>query len=409
MLRDPVATRAILHVDMDAFYASVEQRDQPSLRDKPVIVGGHATRGVVLAASYAVRPFGVRSAMPMVRAMRLCPEAIVVPPRFEAYAEVSEQVQQIFAEVTPLIEPLSLDEAFLDVTASVGLFGPAPAMAKHIRDRIAHELRLPASAGIATSKFVAKIATDFAKPNGQHEVTAEGTLAFLTPLPVGRLWGVGPKTEATLRRMGIATVGDLRERGEAWLGARLGDPGRALHALSLGEDERPVIPDRQAKSVGAEDTFAEDTLDPEFLRTTLHAQAWRVGKRLRRAELSGRVVELKLKDLDFKITHRRTTLAEPTDDGQAIFRAALGLLERAAPARPLRLIGVAASDFVDPRPQTDLFAAAPSNGKRSKALNAALDRIADKFGTDAVRPLDLLDRKTAARPTLEPRPRSRGR
>jgi DNA polymerase IV len=390
-----MAARAILHLDMDAFYASVEQRDAPALKGKPVIVGGHPTRGVVLAASYEIRPFGVRSAMPMARALRLCPEALVVPPRFEAYVTASDQVAQVLAEVTPLIEPLSLDEAFLDVTASLSLFGPPAAIAKYLRERIAREIRLPASAGIAACKFVAKIATDFAKPNGQHEVLAEQTVAFLSPLPVGRLWGVGPKTEDTLRRLGIKTIGDLRERGEDWLAARLGDQGRAFHALSLGVDDRPVVPDRQQKSIGAEDTFSQDTLDAEFLKATIHAQSWRVGRRLRRAGLRARVVEVKLKDLDFKISHRRSTLPEATDDGQEIFRTTQALLARAAPARPLRLIGVAACELSegDDAPR-DLFAALGSkqhDRSRRNALNAAIDRINDKFGPSALRPLDLLE------------------
>ncbi|HMK72827.1 MAG TPA: DNA polymerase IV, partial [Myxococcaceae bacterium] len=200
---------AILHLDMDAFYASVEQRDDARLRGRPVIVGGNARRGVVLAASYEVRPSGVRSAMPMARALRLAPEAVVVPPRFAAYAEASEQVFAIFERYTPLVEPLSLDEAFLDVTGSRGLFGAPAAIATRIRGDIARELFLPCSAGIAAVKFVAKIASDLAKPNGQREVPADGTTAFLAPLPVGRLWGVGPKLEAVLHGLGLRTVADV--------------------------------------------------------------------------------------------------------------------------------------------------------------------------------------------------------
>ncbi len=370
---------------MDAFYASVEQRDDPSLRGRPVIVGGHPTRGVVLAASYEIRPFGVRSAMPMARALRLCPQALVVPPRFSAYSEASQKIHAILAEVTPLIEPLSLDEAFLDVAASTALFGPPADIATHLRRRIADELRLPASAGIATSKFVAKIASDSAKPNGQIEVAAEQTVAFLSPLPLGRLWGVGPKTEAALHKLGLNTIGDLRARGEAWLTARLGDQGQALHALSLGHDDRKVIPDRQAKSVGAEETFAEDTRDPEQLRAALQEQAWRVARRARRSGLQGRVVELKLKDEAFQVVHRRTTLAAATDDGQLIYRAALDLLDRATPAKPLRLTGVSLSDFAEPS-QPGLFSGA---AERRNALNRTLDRISEKFGEGTVKPAGL--------------------
>jgi DNA polymerase IV len=380
-----MAAPAIIHLDMDAFYASVEQRDDPALRGRPVIVGGHPTRGVVLAASYEVRPFGVRSAMPMGRALQLCPQAMVVPPRFAAYGEVSQQVHAILSSVTPLVEPLSLDEAFLDVSASAALFGSAGDIARRLRGRIADELQLPASAGIAASKFVAKIASDSAKPKGQVEVTEAQTIAFLSVLPVGRLWGVGPKTEAALLQLGLRTIGDLRERGEAWLAARLGDQGRSLHALSLGRDDRPVVPDRQAKSVGAEDTFAEDTLDAELLRLAVHGQAWRVGQRARRSGLRGRVVELKLKDDTFRVTHRRLTLPAPTDDGQLIYRAALDLLSRAAPARALRLTGVSLADFSPPE-QPSLF---PVAGGRREALNRTLDRISEKFGAQAVTPADL--------------------
>ncbi len=373
---------SIIHLDMDAFYASVEQRDDPALRGQPVIVGGHPTRGVVLAASYEIRPFGVRSAMPMARALRLCPQALVVPPRFEAYSEASHRIHAIMAEVTPLIEPLSLDEAFLDVTASTALFGTPCTIALRLRRRIADELRLPASAGIAASKFVAKIASDSAKPNGQLEVTADQTLAFLSPLPLARLWGVGPKTEAVLKKLGLTTIGDLRARGEAWLAARLGDQGRHLHALSLGNDDRKVIPDRQAKSIGAEETFAEDTRDPEQLRSALQEQAWRVARRARRSGLRGRVVELKLKDEAFQVVHRRTTLAAATDDGQRIYRAALELLARAPLEKPVRLTGVSLSEFAEPS-QPGLFA---GSAERSDALNRTLDRISEKFGEGTVKP-----------------------
>src|SRR5262245_61091684 len=310
--------RAILHVDMDAFYASVEQRDRPELRGKPVIVGGHARRGVVLAASYEVRPFGVRSAIPMARALKLAPAAVVVPPRFAAYAEASEQVFAILERYTPLIEPLSLDEAFLDVTASQGLFGPPVEIATRLRREIAAEVRLPASAGIASSKFVAKIASDLAKPDGQREVPPDQTREFLAALPVSRLWGVGPKLEERLHRLGLRLVGDLASREEGWLAARLGDLGAHPGALARGEDDRPVIPDRRSESIGAEDTVEEDVADLAVLRPRLDDQALRVGRRLRKAGLRTRVVQLKLKLDDFTLQTRRCTLEGPTDDGQEL-------------------------------------------------------------------------------------------
>jgi DNA polymerase IV len=371
---------------MDAFYASIEQRDDPALRGRPVIVGGHARRGVVLAASYEVRPFGVRSAMPMVEALRRAPQALVVPPRPEAYAAASEEVFAILESVTPLVEPLSLDEAFLDVTDSQSLFGPPGRIATHLRARIAQELRLPASAGIAAVKFVAKIASDVAKPNGQREVPAGETRAFLATLPVGRLWGVGKRTEATLAELGLRTVGDIAGRGRAFLEAKLGASGAQLWELSQGIDPRKVVPDREAKSIGAEDTFDEDLRGDAALRPHLHRQALRVGRRLRKAQVRTRVVQIKIKLADFTVLTRRTTLAEPTDDGQALYQAAADLLERESVRAPVRLTGVAAHDLRSGGPQLSLFAAPPS---RSDRLNAALDRIADRFGEQAVTTADL--------------------
>jgi DNA polymerase-4 len=380
--------RAILHVDMDAFYASVEQRDRPELRGQPVVVGGHPRRGVVLAASYEVRPFGVRSAIPMARALKLAPAAVVVSPRFAAYAEASEQVFAILERYTPLIEPLSLDEAFLDVTASQALFGTPAEIATRLRREIAAEVRLPASAGIASSKFVAKIASDLAKPDGQREVPPEKTREFLAALPVSRLWGVGPKLEERLHRLGLRLVGDLAIRDETWLAARLGDLGAHLAALARGEDDRPVIPDRSSKSIGAEDTFEEDVADLEVLKPRLHAQALRVARRLRKAGLRTRVVQLKLKLDDFTLQTRRCTLDRPTDDGQELYRHALALLERAPLPRPVRLTGVSAQELDEVgEAQLGLFGEPP---RRSDALNRALDAIAERFGRGAVAPADVL-------------------
>ena len=380
--------RAILHVDMDAFYASVEQRDRPELRGRPVIVGGHPRRGVVLAASYEVRPFGVRSAIPMARALVLAPGAVVVPPRFAAYAEASEQVFSILERYTPLIEPLSLDEAFLEVTASQTLFGTPAEIARRLRREIAEEVGLPASAGIAWCKFVAKIASDLAKPNGQREVRPEDSRSFLAELPVSRLWGVGPKLEARLHGLGLRRVGDLAARDPDWLTARLGELGRHLAALARGEDDRSVVPDRGNKSIGAEDTFEEDVRDPSLLRPRLHAQALRVARRLRRAGLRTRVVQLKLKLDDFTVQTRRCTLERPTDDGQELYRCALELLDRAPVDRPVRLTGVSAQELHDGADgQLALFGEPP---RRSEALNRALDAIAVRFGQGAVAPADVL-------------------
>jgi DNA polymerase-4 len=380
------AERTIIHVDMDAFYASVEQRDRPELRGRPLIVGGHPRRGVVLAASYEVRPLGVKSAMPMAEALRLAPQAEVVPPRFEAYAAASEVVFAILESVTPLVEPLSLDEAFLDVTASRSLFGDGAGIARQLRERIAREAQLPASAGVASVKFAAKIASDLAKPNGQREVPAHDTRGFLAPLPLARLWGVGRKTLELLRPLGLRTIGELAGRDPDWLERRL-PGGRQLWELSQGIDPRPVVPDRAAKSLGAEDTFDEDLGAGELL-PHVHGQSLRVGRRLRRARCKGRVVQLKLRLSDFSLLTRQTTLPEATDDGQTIYRAAAELLAPLQLRQRVRLTGVSAHGILVQETQLSLFEAAPNRADR---LNAALDRITDRFGRNAVVTADVAD------------------
>lgn len=380
--------RAIIHIDMDAFYASVEQRDAPELRGKPLIVGGHPQRGVVLAASYEVRPFGVRSAIPMARAIKLAPKAIVVPPRFGAYVDASEAVFRIFERYTPLIEPLSLDEAFLDVTASLGLFGTVGDIARRIRAEIAKEVELPASSGIAEVKFVAKIASDFAKPNGQHEVPPGTSRAFLAPLPVSRLWGVGPKTEEVLKRHGLNTIGDVATKELDWLVQRLGSSGQHFWELARGIDERPVVPDHEAKSVGAQDTFEEDLLGEEKLKPHIHSQALRVGRRLRKSGVKARCVQLTVKYEDFTQITRRHTLTSPTDDGQTLYREALALLQKADLRRHIRLTGVSGQELTGGAAQLGLFAAQEAP-KKSDKLNQALDAIASRFGNKAVVTADL--------------------
>jgi len=380
--------RAIIHLDMDAFYASVEQRDDPALRGRPVIVGGHARRGVVLAASYEVRPFGVRSAMPMARALQLAPDAVVVSPRHDVYADVSARVFDILGSVTPLVEPLSLDEAFLDVTASRTLFGAPAEISRRLRARIADEVGLPASAGIAEVKLVAKIASDMAKPNGQLEVPAGGGAAFLAPLPVSRLWGVGPKSARALATMGLETCGDVAQRDPDALARKLGPSGRSLWEQANAVDPRPVIPDREAKSIGAEETFDEDLHGAEALAPRIHAQALRVARRLRRAGLRARTVQLKLKRADFTLVTRRATFDPPTDDGQVLYRQAAALLAN-EPARPTRLTGVSAQNLIAAEaPQLGLFAPPPT---AAQALNRALDAITDRFGAGTVTTADVAD------------------
>jgi DNA polymerase-4 len=386
----PGVPRAILHVDMDAFYASVEQRDDPSLRGKPLVVGGSARRGVVLAASYAVRPFGIRSAMPMARALRLCPDLLVVPPRFDRYSEVSEEVFHIFHAFTPEVEGLSLDEAFLDVTRSVALHGAPVEQARRIKDRIRDELGLTASVGVAEVKFAAKIASDLRKPDGLVVVPEGGVREFLAPLPVARLWGVGPKTEEVLLRHHLRRIGDVAAADRARLERDLGGVGPWLHDLANGVDDRAVEPDREAKSVGAEETFEEDLRGDDLL-PFIHGQALRVASRLRRAGLRARSVHLKVKFADFRITTRQETLAEPTDDGGQIYAVARRLLGK-VDDRPARLTGVHAGDLAA-RPQLGLFDQVQPAAQKRARLNASLDRIADRFGPGAVVPADLLARK----------------
>jgi len=369
---------------MDAFYASVEQRDRADLRGKPVIVGGHPTRGVVLAASYEVRPMGVRSAMPMAIALRKAPQAIVVPPRMEAYQAASDEVFRILASVTPLVEPLSLDEAFLDVSASARLFGSPSAIATKLRARITAEVGLPSSAGIADVKFAAKIASDLAKPNGQKEVPPGGTRNFIAPLPVSRLWGVGKKTEAALLALGLARIGDIAAAAPDWLERQVSG-GRGLWELACGIDPRPVVPDREAKSIGAEDTFGEDLADKGDLLPHLHTQALRVGRRLRGAVRKAKVVQLKLKMADFTLLTRQTTLSAPTDDGQLIYQTAAGLLAQERLGGKVRLIGVSTHALAGEGGQLSLF----GNDRRASQLNRALDRIAEKFGEGTVITADL--------------------
>ncbi|WP_242346253.1 DNA polymerase IV [Anaeromyxobacter terrae] len=390
--------RTILHLDLDAFYASVEQLDEPSLRGRPVIVGGPSRRGVVCAASYEARRFGVRSAMPTAQARKLCPQGVFLPPRFDRYSALSERVFGIYRRYTPLVEPLSLDEAFLDVTASRALHGGGRDIATALKRAVRAECGLAVSAGVAEVKLAAKIATDLGKPDGLVEVPEGGVAAFLAPLPVGRLWGVGPVTEAALRKLGVATIGDLGRTPDTALAAALGaSHARGLRALALGEDPREVVPDEAAKSVGAEETFGEDLTGRAALERALLAQAGRVGRRLRAVGLAGHVVTLKVKYADFTLVTRRTTLAEATDDDRAIFEAARAQLARVDAERPVRLTGVSVSGFADEaeRGQLDLFQGAapppPPEVEKRRSLNAALDALARRFGDGAVTRADLAD------------------
>jgi DNA polymerase-4 len=340
--------RKILHIDMDAFYASVEQRDDPSLRGRPVVVAWRGARSVVCAASYEARRFGVRSAMPALRAERLCPDAVFVPPDFTRYKAVSRQVREIFARHTDLIEPLSLDEAYLDVTAPRSDLPTATAIARTIRAQIREETGLTASAGVASNKFLAKIASDWRKPDGLFVIRPEQAFDFLTPLPVGRIHGVGKVMERKLEALGVRTVGELRALELEALRARFGSFGARLHALARGIDERPVESDSPVQSVSAEDTFAEDlaldALEPAI--RTLAAKAWAAAAKVGRLP---HTVVLKLKTAQFRILTRSQTLHAPPASAEALAEAALALRARVAlPAETrYRLVGVGLSGFRD--------------------------------------------------------------
>ncbi|HMN97535.1 MAG TPA: DNA polymerase IV [Phycisphaerales bacterium] len=381
--------RTILHVDMDAFFASVEQRDRPELRGKPVLVGGAGRRGVVAAASYEARVFGCRSAMPTGRALRLCPTAIVVRPRFDRYRTLSEQVFAILGRFTDLLEPLSIDEAFLDVTGSRRLHGDGAAIAAAIRRSIRDESGLTASVGVAPNKFLAKLASAIRKPDGMTVVDEAFLRDALPTLPVRRMWGVGPALEARLVAEGVRTFGDLASAAPERLAMIVGgDPAQSLRLarLARGADDRPVEADRTAKSIGHERTFHEDLDDAQAIRAEIVEAIASTARRLRRAELSARCVTIKLRSPDFRTITRSTTLEKPTDRTDLLRAAALSLLERwleAGPS-PLRLVGAALSELVAAPPEPSLFEAEADD--RRRAFDAVSDRIATRFGGSGLRP-----------------------
>ena len=401
--------RAIVHLDLDAFFAAVEQLDDPGLRGRPVIVGGTSGRGVVCAASYEARRYGVRSAMPTAEARRRCPDGVFLPPRFPRYSELSRAVFAVYRRYTPLVEPLSLDEAFLDVTRSRALHGDPESIARKVKSEVREGTGLTVSAGVADCKMAAKITSDLGKPDGLVAVPPGTTAAFLAPLPVSRLWGVGRVTEQALRVLGVTTIGELARFPEQVLVERFGSQGAHMRALAAGDDPRPVVPDEEAHSIGAEDTFERDLSGEEALLPTLLDQSVRVARRLREAGLRGRVVTLKVKYGDFTMVTRRTTLPRATDDAGEIYRSIRADLARASPERAVRLTGVTVSGFSaeeEPPAQLDLLGtpgASPpgrvgANAKRD-ALNAALDALADRYGEASVRPATLVER---APETLRP-------
>jgi DNA polymerase IV len=384
----------ILHVDMDAFYASVEIRDRPELAGKPAIVGGLSGRGVVLSATYEARAFGVRSAMPMTRARRLCPQAVVIPPRHGVYWAVSKEVMAIFKAVTPLVEPLSLDEAFLDVSGAERLLGSPAAIGQLIRGQVAEQQQITCSVGIATNKFLAKLASVHCKPDGLLVIPADRALEFLHPLPVSALWGVGDRTARSLARLGLRTVGDIAHTPENALEAELGRAAAVhLHALALGQDDRGVESAVHEKSVGAEETFDVDVNDPAIIRRELLRLSRRTTRALRASGFATRTVVVKLRKADFTTITRSKTLPEATSETQRIYATACALYEASglSDKTMLRLVGVRATGLV-PAEQaaTQLLLGTPDGSWRD--AESALDRITGRFGPDAVRPATLVDR-----------------
>jgi DNA polymerase-4 len=377
----------IIHVDMDAFYASVEERENPSLVGKPVIVGGTAEgRGVVAAANYEARKFGVHSAMASATAHRLCPHAIVIRPRIDFYAEVSHRIREIFEQFTPLVEPLSLDEAFLDVTGSAALFGSSVEIARQVKQRIRDQLKLIASVGVAPNKFLAKIASDVNKPDGFLVVEPDHVNAFLAPLPVGRIWGVGKVTGRTFDQLGIRTIGQLQTMSVEALSDLFGASGEHYWRLARGLDDRTVVPDREAKSISHETTFAEDIREPELLQAWLVELVEQVGRRMRRHELRGRTVEIKVRFSDFQTVTRSNTLPAPSNVTNELYRAGLELLTTKLPPRhlPVRLLGFGVKNLdATGIAQRQLFD--EPDRARHRQIDRVADEIAAKFGGKGLR------------------------
>jgi DNA polymerase-4 len=379
-------SRSILHIDMDAFFASVEVRERPELAGRPVIVGGSAEgRGVVSAASYEARRFGVHSAMPTAVARRLCPHGVYLPTRHGFYAEVARDIRAIFERYTPLVEPLSLDEAFLDVTGSERLFGDAASIGRRIKEEIRAELHLVASVGVAPNKFLAKIGSDLDKPNGFVVVEPDGIEAFLDPLPVERIWGVGPVTAKVFRRLGIRTIGQLRGYSRQLLDEHFGlRTAEHLWRLARGLDERPVVAEQEAKSVSHETTFGQDIDDRQVLRAWLLDLTEQVTARLRRAGLQGRTVQIKVRYGDFTTVTRSRSLSEPTDSTARVWELVQHLFDTQLPAhRPVRLVGVGVSGFeASAGTQADLLGG--DRHDRSRRVDEVVDSIRDRFGSGAL-------------------------
>ncbi len=379
--------RVIAHIDMDAFFAAVEVLDNPALKGKPVIVGGDMRRGVASAASYEARAFGVHSAMPLFRARRLCPDGVFLPVRMERYAEVSHVVMRCLEEFSPLVEQVSVDEAFVDLTGTEQLLGPPERAARAIKARIWEATSLTCSVGVSVSKLLAKVVSEMNKPDGLTIVPPSEVEAFLKALPVGKVPGVGRKSEAELAKIGIERVGDIAKFTPEWLEERFGKYGAWLVEVASGDEGSPVVPYSEPKSVSAEDTLAEDTDDREILKKFLLEQSERIGRRLREEGFQGRTVTLKLKHSDFKQITRSETLREPTQLGETVYREAVKLLNAYAPRSKVRLVGVGVSNLepAEAPAQMSLFDDSKASLAKWEKVEKAADEIARRFGSRAVK------------------------
>lgn len=411
-MKTPSHLKQIIHFDMDAFYPAVEVLDNPELKDKPVLVGGSSKRGVVSSASYEARKFGVHSAQPMVTALRLCPDAIVMPVRMLRYKEISQQVFDLFFQFTPLVEPLSIDEAFLDITGSIRLFGTPVSIAKTIKALVAEETGLIISAGVAPNKFLAKIASDLEKPDGLTVVPHDGVRDFLDPLPIKKMWGVGKVTQATLKQLNISTFKDLRKMPVDLLKSKFGKNGLQMHRLSMGIDNRDVVTAHEIKSIGHELTFSLDIWDKTLAKRELLSLSNRVARRMRRHGVTGKTITLKVKYNDFVQVTRSVTSLNQTDDRSEIYAAVCRLLDKThVGKKPVRLLGVSLSQLSHPRSETQLrlFAQDETSNKR-KGLNMALDSVSDKFGEKSILPGTLIkDQVGIKSPSLPGKPPAVGK
>ena len=386
--------RIIAHADMDAFYAAIEQLDEPALRGRPILVGSPSDRGVVLTASYEARPYGVGSAMPMAQARRKCPNALIIPPRFDRYQQVSKMIMGVFADFSPYVEALSLDEAFLDMTGSEELFG-APELIGHRLKMAVRDVTggLTASVGLSSTKYVAKVASAFCKPDGLTVVPPESAKDWLAPLPVSRLWGVGPKTQDRLHQLGLRTIGSVAGADPRLLSAKLGSAGLHFYTLAHAEDPRPVLGSRMSKSIGSENTLDRDISEKADIKFHMRRSADVIGRRLRKKNCLAFGVGLKLKTASFQLISRRHRLSEPTDIAERLYSVAVHLLEHVVHRGPFRLIGLVAYDLVgsDDLAQPGLF---KTLGRR-RQLEVAVDRLAERFGINVVQRADDLDKPTA--------------